>query len=398
MTTERRRPSRIGIWGIQASGKTSFFNALDVVLNKHNFGVVPKGDPAKVWSYNEGVARFRRQMYAIPTPAQYLRLQHSESISTATRPVVPPGVPTVVSPDPSPAESESSVGSNLFLDSIQASVESGTYEQAEQQDVGTSDERRTRNGDSNYDVIEEDNILKLQITFPRTRDEIINLNFAGENPEDWVDQTFEVWLPDHGGETWTGESHRDLMQSMIQFYSQPEFTGFMFFFDPTFQSEDGKNILGVDVPYYETFRNFISGLQQTRGEARLNAHCAVILTKTDEPRFREYAVSTDVASQYYPELLAQLVLGKDGFNQLRSAFESGGTSQNSYLKCFCTSSAGISKIGANFVKTSTGENGMKDSPQPQGVEESFLWLVSQIAHFPKKPGKTSRLSWLGKPK
>ena len=188
------------------------------------------------------------------------------------------------------------------------------------------------------------------------------------------------------------------MQSMITFYSQPEFTGFMFFFDPTFQGIGGDNVLGIDVPYYESFRNFLTGLQQARQEARLDAHCAVILTKTDEPRFREYAVSADSVSDYYPNLLAQLVLGKDGFNQLRSAFESDEANQGPRLKTFCTSSAGIAEIGSNFTsETPTGEAGMKTGATPIGVEESFLWLVNQIARpQPPKKGKLRGLRSRGR--
>ena len=113
------------------------------------------------------------------------------------------------------------------------------------------------------------------------------------------------------------------------------------------------------------------------------------MTKTDEPRFREYAISADSVSSYYPDLLARLVLGKDGFNQLRGAFGGDGPNQEPRLKTFCTSSAGIAEIGANFTSdTPTGEAGMKTSAKPIGVEESFLWLVNQIARpQPPKKGK-----------
>ena len=385
MTIQQPQPNRIGIWGIQSSGKTSYFNALDVALNIHQFGVVPLGDPDKIRTYNEGVARFRRQLFALPTAAQHLGVGFRRAIDLPEMPIPNPRIETI--PEPPSIENEVPSGTDLFLRDLQATIGSGAdprieddqvYEKPAEVDLPTPVEPTS-------DEIDEDNILKLQVTFPNFRDQIANLKFVGENANDWVNKTLEVWLPDHGGETWTGESHRDLMQSMIKFYSQPEFTGFMFFFDPTFQGEGGENILGVDVPYYESFRNFLTGLQQARREARLEAHCAVILTKTDEPRFREYTATTNNASSYYPNLLAQMVLGKDGFNQLRSAFESDQPGQDPHWKTFCTSSAGLAEIGANFTfDTTTGEAGMKTSPRPLGVEESFLWLVNQITQPPQR--------------
>lgn len=385
MTMQNRQPNRIGIWGIQSSGKTSYFNALDVALLNHQFVVFPIGDPDKVRSYNEGVARFRRQLFARPTAAQHLGVGYRGPTNIPETPAN-----NVIS-DPitntSPTISEPATGSDLFLRDLQETIGSDAPVEEQPQIEDIPDVDPTPIIESVGDEILEDNILKLQITFPKTRAEIMDLKFVGEDANDWVNETLEVWLPDHGGETWTGESHRDLMQSMIKFYSQPEFTGFMFFLDPTFQGEGGENVLGIDVPYYESFRNFLTGLQQARQESRLDAHCAVILTKTDEPRFREYAVSADSVSSYYPNLLAQLVLGKDGFNQLRSAFDGGRSNRGPRVKTFCTSSAGIAEIGANFTSdTPTGEAGMKTSAKPIGVEESFLWLVNQIARpqLPKK--------------
>jgi len=391
MTIQNRQPNRIGIWGIQSSGKTSYFNALDVALLNHQFVVIPIGDPDKVRSYNEGVARFRRQLFARPTAAQHLGVGYRGPTNIPETPANNVNLDAIT--NTSPTISELATGSDLFLRDLQETIGSDAPVEEQPQIEDISDVDPTPIVESVGNEILEDNILKLQITFPRTRDEIMDLKFVGEDANDWVNETLEVWLPDHGGETWTGESHRDLMQSMIKFYSQPEFTGFMFFFDPTFQGEGGENVLGIDVPYYESFRNFLTGLQQARQESRLDAHCAVILTKTDEPRFREYAVSADSVSSYYPNLLAQLVLGKDGLNQIRSAFDGGRSNQGPRVKTFCTSSAGIAEIGANFTSdTLTGEAGMKTTPNPIGVEESFLWLINQIARpQPPKKSKLRRL-------
>ena len=385
MTTQQPQPNRIGIWGIQSSGKTSYFNALDVALHNHQFVVFPVGDPDKVRAYNEGVARFRRQLFALPTAAQHLGVGFRRSIDTPDMPVRNPRIETRA--EPASIENEVPSGTDLFLRDLQATIGSDADSKVDdnQSFEDPAEVDLPHLTESMGDEIDEDNILKLQVTFPNIRDQIADLKFVGENANDWVNKTLEVWLPDHGGETWTGESHRDLMQSMIKFYSQPEFTGFIFFFDPTFQGEGVENILGVDVPYYESFRNFLTGLQQARKEARLDAHCAVILTKTDEPRFREYAATSENGSTYYPNLLAQLVLGRDGFNQLRSAFESDHPGQAPHWKTFCTSSSGLADIGANFTfDTPTGEAGMKTSPRPLGVEESFLWLVNQIAKPPQQ--------------
>jgi hypothetical protein len=384
MTTQQPQSNRIGIWGIQSSGKTSYFNALDVALHNHQFVVFPVGDSDKVRTYNEGVARFRRQLFALPTAAQHLGMGFRGSIDTSeitvsnSRIEASPEPPLIEDDNPSLYDS---LSSNLFLRDLQKPNTSDAIDHDENNQIfeDTVEVAPPPSVETRYGEIDEDNILKLQVTFPNLRDQIMDLKFVGENANDWVNKTLEVWLPDHGGETWTGEAHRDLMQSMIKFYSQPEFTGFMFFFDPTFQGEGGESILGIDVPYYESFRNFLTGLQQARREARLDAHCAVILTKTDQPRFREYAIPADNVSNYYPNLLAQMVLGKDGFNQLRSAFESDRPGENTHLKTFCTSSAGLAEIGSNFTfETPSGEAGMKTSPQPLGVEESFLWLVNQI--------------------
>jgi hypothetical protein len=387
MTIQNRQPNRIGIWGIQSSGKTSYFNALDVALLNLQFVVSPIGNPEQIRSYTEGVARFRRQLFARPTAAQHLGVGFRGPTSIPETPANQVILDTTT--NTSPTIPESATDSDPFLQDAQATTgpDAPVEEQPQIEDIPDVDP--TPIIELVGGEIQEDNILKLQITFPKTRDEIMDLKFVGENANDWVDETLEVWLPDHGGETWTGEAHRDLMQSMIRFYSRPEFTGFMFFFDPTFQGEGGENVLGINVPYYESFRNFLTGLQQARQESRLDAHCAVILTKTDEPRFREYAVSADSVSSYYPNLLAQLVLGKDGFNQLRGAFEGDGPDQEPRLKTFCTSSAGIAEIGANFTSdTPTGEAGMKTGANPIGVEESFLWLVNKIARpQPPKKGK-----------
>ena len=190
---------------------------------------------------------------------------------------------------------------------------------------------------------------------------------------------------------------------MIKFYSGPEFKGFMFFFDPTFEGEvdqGQQTVLGVDIPYSESFSNFITGLWQSRAEgSRLKGHCAVILTKTDGPRFREYAVSAPRLSHYYPQLLAQQVMGRGGFNQLRNAFGSDSSQPDRYLKCFCTSSGGTAETGANFSLIPDPDQddrlvpGMLEPPSPEGVEESFLWLVSNVSQAHQQKVGKPRLPW-----
>lgn len=399
MTSDRHESSRIGIWGVQRSGKSSYFYALHVALEQHQFEVWPVGNVEKVGLYNRGLTRFKRRLYPAPTAGRFLQ---SGADLARNADAVPASAPM-----PPPVQDQEQTGDDMFAQEVHARSGPDVPEEIQQDGYDTIDGDRDNRRDAVHGEIEEDNILKLRITFPKTPEEIKDLSSVKhlpsirERPSQWVNRTFEVWLPDHGGETWTRQEYSQLMQSMIKFYSGPEFKGFMFFFDPTFEGEVNQGqqtVLGVDIPYSESFSNFITGLWQSRAEgSRLKGHCAVILTKTDGPRFREYAVSAPRLSHYYPQLLAQQVMGRGGFNQLRNAFGSDGSQPDRYLKCFCTSSGGAAEIGANFSLIPDPDQddrlvpGMLEPPSPEGVEESFLWLVSNVSQaHQQKVGKPLR--------
>lgn len=367
--------AKIGIWGFPRSGKSSYLYALHQALTDATFTVAPSGGH-QLRRYARSLASFiEDHRYPDPTPAEFLDYQNQNENDQSDAPAdagdqldqeAQDNVDTI----------QQDVQDDLDLVQQDAEAESPAPNGGNQGGQGTI-------GGGNagpIGAIDETNILKLEITFPASLNRVKQLRFVGENASRWTNQTFELYLPDHGGENWLLESNDARMQAMIKLYSEEDFKGFMFFFDPTFQWSGGSDELGINHPYNEMFSVFLDQLRNTKKNGRLESHCAVILTKTDEPRFHEYAVAGRDHAEFYPHLLAELVLGHTGFSHLRSSFSSDAKHPDRYLKCFCCSSVGKGVVGSNSKEPQDtgGLNRMRRRPEPQGILDPFLWLVSRI--------------------
>jgi hypothetical protein len=235
--------------------------------------------------------------------------------------------------------------------------------------------------DSAKSIISEE--LQLCIRFPKVEMELDKLQEAVAGlpgiPKDWVvtslrDKTCNLWIPDYGGEIHTNPDYGVQRTKLLGLYQDNVFGGFLLIIDPTFsgfaEAQRRQHILGISTSYQtylERFLEDLTFLRQGKRAGRLNTYCAVVLTKTDEPRFRDF--------RKHPRLLAELVLGTRKLKTLTARFLDPARN----LAFFCCSAVGSTASGAN-VRWDPAINKyiVREKPhRPTGVLDPFVWLMER---------------------
>jgi hypothetical protein len=374
--------TKIGIWGYPRSGKSSYIYSLNKALIDAKFTVSASSvDPAHLQRYERAFNLFtENHLYPEPTEPDVLDVGNQPNEQPEQGEAGGNGQPVdpiqQAQQDQQPWQGEAG-GNGQPADPIQQAQQD---QQPWQGEAGGNGQPAGEGENAAIGNIDEVNVLKLNILFPEAIADVKKLKFIGDKASHWVNKSIELYLPDHGGENWSLFKNNARMLSLVKYYGSPDFKGFMLFFDPTFYFQPSAT-LGINHPYNENLNVFLNLLGNARNHTRLEDHCAAVLTKIDEPRFQAYADPNSAYSEFYPHLLLELVLGETGFINFRGKFAGVDARGDSYLKCFCTSSVGTTGEGSNSKKPKTQQHlhTMRRGPNPQGVLEPFLWLISRIA-------------------